>query len=171
MSTTPGEPTTQRGPTTRCELSESAAHDSAGGVRDQAVTRVEQQLARLFANIRIGWREAAVTVHPELSPLGYQVLVSVVSEEATTAGEIIERLQVDKSVVSRHVRQLLRFGLVDSIRDLDDHRARRLVATVLAKERVALARAVYEGRMGERLRTWSPEDLDRFTELLGSLAG
>lgn len=138
---------------------------------DAAVARVEREFGRLFARIRAGWREAAATVHPELQPSGYQVLISILSGEATTASAIVERLRTDKSTVSRQVRQLTELGLVDSIRDPDDRRARRLVATDLAKERVAIARAAYEGRIGERLRTWTAADLDHFAELLDSLAG
>jgi len=138
---------------------------------DEAVTRVEQELGRLFARIRVGWREAAITVHPELQPLGYQVLSSIATGKATSAGAIIERLQTDKSAVSRHVRQLKEWGLVESVPDPDDRRARILVATDLAQERVAIARARYEGRIGDRLRTWSEADLDHFVELLGALGG
>lgn len=136
---------------------------------DQAVTRVEQELGRLFARIRVGWREAAVTVHPDLQPLGYQVLVSITKGEATSAGAIIERLQTDKSAVSRQVRQLEALGLIESIRDPDDRRARLLVATDLARERVAAARAAYESRLAERLRAWSARDLEHFAELLDAL--
>lgn len=138
---------------------------------DEAVTRVEHELARLFARIRIGWREAAVTVHPDLQPLGYQVLVSIATGKATSAGAIIERLQTDKSAVSRQVKQLEELGLVESVRDPEDRRARVLVATDLAQERVALARASYEGRLGERLGRWSAEDLDHFADLLNALGG
>jgi len=136
---------------------------------EQAVARVEHELGRLFARIRVGWREAAVTVHPELQPLGYQVLVSITKGDATTAGAIIERLQTDKSAVSRQVRQLEALGLVESIRDPDDRRARVLVATDLARERVAIARAAYESRLAERLKSWSAHDLDRVAELLDAL--
>lgn len=142
-----------------------------GDALDQAVTRVEQELARLFARIRVSWREAAVTVHPDLQPLGYQVLTSIATGKATSAGAIIERLQTDKSAVSRHVRQLEQLGLVESVRDSDDRRARRLVATDLAQERVAIARAQYEGRIGERLRAWSAADLEHFADLLDALGG
>ncbi|KKX98617.1 MULTISPECIES: MarR family winged helix-turn-helix transcriptional regulator [Microbacterium] len=138
---------------------------------DQAVTRVEQELGRLFARIRIGWREAAATVHPDLQPLGYQVLTSIATGKATSAGAIIERLQTDKSAVSRQVRQLEQLGLVESVPDPDDRRARVLVATDLAQERVALARSQYEGRIGERLRNWTAADLDHFADLLAGLGG
>ncbi|MFJ2369251.1 MarR family winged helix-turn-helix transcriptional regulator [Microbacterium sp. NPDC087665] len=135
---------------------------------DQAVSRVEHELGRLFARIRVSWREAATTVHPDLQPLGYQVLTSIASGTATSAGAIIERLQTDKTAVSRHVRQLQELGLVESVPDPDDRRARVLVATDLAQERVALARSRYEARLAERLRRWSADDLDRFSELLAA---
>lgn len=141
------------------------------GELDQAVTRVEQELGRLFARIRIGWREAAATVHPDLQPLGYQVLTSIATGKATSAGAIIERLQTDKSAVSRQVRQLEQLGLVESVPDPEDRRARVLVATDLAQERVALARSQYEGRIGERLRNWTAADLDHFADLLAGLGG
>lgn len=136
---------------------------------DMAVARVEQELGRLFARIRVSWREAAATVHPDLQPLGYQVLTSIASGKATSAGAIIERLQTDKSAVSRHVRQLEELGLVESVPDPEDRRARVLVATELAQERIAVARAGYETRIKERLHAWSAADLDHFVDLLGAL--
>src|SRR3954451_2193057 len=107
-----------------------------GSELDQAVARVEHELGRLFARIRVSWREAAVTVHPDLQPLGYQVLTSIASGKATSAGAIIERLQTDKSAVSRQVRQLEELGLVESVQDPEDRRAKLLVATDLANERI-----------------------------------
>lgn len=145
--------------------------DAAIDDLDQAVARVEHELGRLFARIRVGWREAAATVHPDLQPLGYQVLTSILAGRATTAGALIERLQTDKSAVSRQVRQLEQLGLVESIPDPEDRRARMLVATPLAEERVALARSRYEGRIGERLRGWTAADLDHFANLVADLGG
>ncbi|MFB7250091.1 MarR family winged helix-turn-helix transcriptional regulator [Microbacterium sp. NPDC056234] len=151
--------------------SSPAASTIAGPELDEAVARVEHELGRLFARIRVSWREAAVTVHPDLQPLGYQVLTSIASGKATSAGEIIERLQTDKSAVSRQVRQLEELGLVESVPSPVDRRARVLVATDLAQERIAVARARYEGRIGERLRAWTAADLDHFADLLNALGG
>lgn len=149
-----------------------AREGETGGLDDPelaaAVHRVEHELGRLFARIRVSWREAAASVHPDLQPLGYQVLTSIASGKATSAGAIIERLQTDKSAVSRHVRQLEQLGLVESVPDPDDRRARVLVATPLAQERVALARSRYEARLADRLRPWSPADLDHFSALLAA---
>ncbi|MGF6822268.1 DNA-binding MarR family transcriptional regulator [Microbacterium sp. ZKA21] len=151
--------------------SSPAASTIAGAELDEAVARVEHELGRLFARIRVSWREAAVTVHPDLQPLGYQVLTSIATGKATSAGEIIERLQTDKSAVSRQVRQLEELGLVESVPSPTDRRARVLVATDLAQERIALARARYEGRIGDRLRSWTAADLDHFADLLNALGG
>jgi len=166
MSASPSEPVA-----TGDAASASDAESSAieGDELDQAIGRVEHELGRLFARIRVSWREAAITVHPDLQPLGYQVLISIASGKATSAKAIIERLQTDKSAVSRQVRQLEALGLAESVPDPEDRRARVLVATDLAQERIAIARARYEGRIGERLRSWSAADLDHFVELLGAL--
>lgn len=136
---------------------------------DAAIARVEHELGRLFARIRVGWREAAATVHPDLQPLGYQVLTSIATGKATSAGAIIDRLQTDKSAVSRQVRQLEEWGLIESVRDPNDRRARLLVATPLAQERVEIARSRYHDRIGERLRAWSADDVDHFAELIHAL--
>lgn len=175
MSASPDEPAGTGAPAAAPDGAPAAAAPDAAGSSevgsaelDQAISRVEHELGRLFARIRVSWREAATTVHPDLQPLGYQVLTSIATGKATSAGAIIERLQTDKSAVSRQVRQLEELGLVESVRDPDDRRARVLVATDLAQERVALARSRYEARLGERLRRWSAEDLDHFTELLAA---
>ncbi len=139
---------------------------------DQAVTRVEQELGRLFARIRIGWREAAATVHPDLQPLGYQVLTSIATGKANL-GRRDHRTAADRQVGGEPPGATARAAgtLVESVPDPEDRRARVLVATELAQERVALARSRYEGRIGERLRNWTAADLDHFADLLAGLGG
>ena len=127
--------------------------------RDAAIGRLEQELGGVIGRIRASWRDAAAQVHPDLQPLGYQVLVAIASGKATSATAIVDRLQTDKSAVSRHVRQLEDLGLVESRPDADDRRARVLAATDTARERLDLARRRYQTRMGERLTHWSVDDL------------
>lgn len=138
--------------------------------RDAAIGRLEQELGGVIGRIRASWRDAAAQVHPDLQPLGYQVLVAIASGKATSATAIVDRLQTDKSAVSRHVRQLEDLGLVESRPDADDRRARVLAATDTARERLALARRRYQTRMGERLTHWSVDDLGRVADLLRDLA-
>ncbi|WP_431804501.1 MarR family winged helix-turn-helix transcriptional regulator [Microbacterium sp. bgisy203] len=140
------------------------------GAREAAVARVEQELGAVFGRIRASWRDAAARVHPELQPLGYQVLAAIASGKATSASAIVERLQTDKSAVSRHVRQLEELGLVESRLDPDDRRARVLAITDLARERLSQAREHYQTRMGERLSAWTVDDLTRVSDVLRDLA-
>jgi hypothetical protein len=86
---------------------------SATSDRDAAIARLEQDFGALFARIRLNWREAAATVHPDLQPLGYRVLAALADGTVTSAGEIIDRFQTDKSAVSRQLRQLEELGLVE----------------------------------------------------------
>ncbi|MBG0718532.1 MarR family transcriptional regulator [Microbacterium sp. 2C] len=146
---------------------EMAAPDES---REAAVAQVEQELGAVFARIRASWRDAAARVHPDLQPLGYQVLAAIASGHATSATAIVDRLQTDKSAVSRHVRQLEELGLVESRLDPDDRRARVLAITDLARERLTRAREHYQARMGERLSVWSADDLALVSDVLRDLA-
>ena len=109
-------------------------------------------------------------MHPDLQPLGYQVLVAIAGGKATSATAIVERLQTDKSAVSRQVRHLEDLGLVESRPDADDRRARVLAATHVARERLAAARRRYQHRMSDRLSQWSVDDLGRASDVLRDLA-
>ncbi|MBN9176641.1 MAG: MarR family transcriptional regulator [Microbacterium sp.] len=143
---------------------------SATSDRDAAIARLEQDFGALFARIRVNWREAAATVHPDLQPLGYRVLVAIADGTVTSAGEIIERFQTDKSAVSRQLRQLEELGFVESRPDPADRRARVLAVTDLARERIAVARSDREARLGARLDAWSADDLALVSALLRDLA-
>lgn len=143
---------------------------SATSDRDAAIARLEQDFGALFARIRVNWREAAATVHPDLQPLGYRVLAALADGTVTSAGEIIDRFQTDKSAVSRQLRQLEELGLVESRPDPVDRRARVLAVTDLARERIAAARSDREARLGARLDAWSADDLELVSALLRDLA-
>ena len=144
--------------------------DAAAQAREGAILRLEQELGGVIGRIRASWRDAAAEVHPDLQPLGYQVLVAIVGGKATSATAIVERLQTDKSAVSRQVRHLEDLGLVESRPDADDRRARVLAATHVARERLAAARRRYQHRMSDRLSQWSVDDLGRASDVLRDLA-
>ena len=117
--------------------------------RDAAIGRLEQELGGVIGRIRASWRDAAAQVHPDLQPLGYQVLVAIASGKATSATAIVDRLQTDKSAVSRHVRQLEDLGLVESRPDADDRRGTRRHARARRRgARAGRGSAVRAGRDG-----------------------
>jgi len=139
-------------------------------VSEEAIAAVEEEFGRLFHRVRANWKQYAARVHPTLQPMGYKVLSMIVARGPVKAGELIDDLHTDKSVLSRQVRQLESLGLVESRIDERDARARLLVATPAAIERVVAVRAENQAELRARLATWRPDEVATFAELLARLA-
>lgn len=143
---------------------------NVGASVDEAVARVEEQLAFLFNRARTVWKEAAQQIHPELGPAGYKLLSTIVRHGSSNAHALSEHFDMDKSVVSRQVRILEEAGLVESRPDERDGRVRVLVPTEFAIERVQALRAVNQARLHAVLRGRTVAELETFAELLGGIA-
>src|ERR1700710_2456295 len=78
-----------------------------------ATDKVEQQLGILIRRARENLKRAASSVHPELSPFGYQLLAQVHKLGSVGAGALAGALDVDRSVLSRALRQLEKWELVE----------------------------------------------------------
>ncbi|MGW9403733.1 MarR family winged helix-turn-helix transcriptional regulator [Arthrobacter sp. NPDC055585] len=138
--------------------------------REQAQREVEQNLRLLTEVVRTRMREAARAVDPSLSLFGLKVLQLLKRSGPLHSGAVAEQLVVDKSVISRQSRQLETLGLIEVQPDPADGRARVLVLTPAAAERVT---AVQTGIMLDPavLGSWSTEDLHRFAGYLARLGG
>jgi DNA-binding MarR family transcriptional regulator len=147
----------------RPELSTDAAYE-------HAIASVEEQFGTLIRMVRANWKDAAAAVHPDLQPVGYKILGSLVHSGRMPASRLVETLSVDKSVLSRQVKLMEQLGFISVAVDPDDGRARLLEATPLGVERITAVHTTNQARLRERLRQWSPDDLERFAELLGRLA-
>lgn len=143
---------------------------AADTAADEAIADVEGQLSALFNRVRSNWRDYAASVHPELQPAGYKILGHLVRQGPAHAGVLAEQLHTDKSVISRQVRLMEQLGLVESTADASDGRARVLVATPLAVEKVTAIRRTNQAKFYELLRTWPEDDIRKFAELLGRLS-
>ena len=136
-----------------------------GGV-DEAIAQVEQQLAVLFGRARLLWKDAAAQVHPELKPVGYKILSTIVRLEETNAYVLADVLETDKSVVSRQVRMLEDARLVVSRADAKDGRARVLSPTPSAVELVRAAQARQQDRLRDLLRSRPVNEVRDFAGML-----
>ena len=136
-----------------------------GGV-DEAIAQVEQQLAVLFGRARLLWKDAAAQVHPELKPVGYKILSTIVRLEETNAYVLADVLETDKSVVSRQVRMLEDALLVVSRADAKDGRARVLSPTPSAVELVRAAQARQQDRLRDLLRSRPVNEVRDFAGML-----
>lgn len=145
--------------------------DSAGGQStslglDGAIADVEEQLSMTIGRIRQVWKDAAQRIHPDLQPVGYKILSTIVRLETTSAQTLTQLLDVDKSVVSRQVRMLEEFELVMSRPDDHDGRARVLSPTPQAVASVTAARASRQARLRTLLLSRSEAELRAFTDML-----
>ena len=136
---------------------------------DEEIASVEEQLRLLFVRVRAVWKEAAAAVHPDLQPVGYKILSSIVHRGRMHAGALADALEIDKSVVSRQVKQLEALGLAQSVADPNDGRARFIEATPAAMESVGLRGSRMQQQLYAQLRTWSGDDVDELARLLGRL--
>jgi len=137
---------------------------------DEEIASVEEQLRLLFVRVRAVWKEAAAAVHPDLQPVGYKILSAIVHRGRMHAGAIADALEIDKSVVSRQVKQLESLGLAQSVADPNDGRARFIEATPAAIETVGHKGSRMQRQLYSQLRTWSGEDVDTLAKLLGRLS-
>ncbi len=137
---------------------------------------LEVAFARLGPIIKQRMHSVATSIHPELRPAGWNVLRLAIwqcherPERPMTVSEIINSTQMDKSVVSRQLRDLKEWGLVTLTRSKDDARVFLVEPTDLAKARV---REIHERNRAEFRRAfaaWDPDDVRRLVALLGRLA-
>lgn len=137
---------------------------------DAAIAEVEAQLGVLFSRVRTIWKEGAQRVHPDLQPVAYKLLATLVRSGSCHAGALADMLATDKSVISRQVKFMEELGLIESAPDPADGRARILTATPKAVEKITAIQETNQARVRAKLGDWTPEDLSHFAALLARLA-
>ncbi|WP_104054472.1 MULTISPECIES: MarR family winged helix-turn-helix transcriptional regulator [unclassified Arthrobacter] len=136
--------------------------------RTKALHEVEENLRLLTETVRSRMRDAAKGIDPTLPLFGLKMLQLLKREGPLHSGAAADLLMVDKSVISRQSRQLEELGLIEVQADPRDGRARVLVLTPAAEERVG---SVQTGIMLDShiLDDWSAEELHEFAGYLSRL--
>ncbi|PYY36814.1 hypothetical protein DEJ16_02250 [Curtobacterium sp. MCJR17_055] len=146
----------------------TSAEDLALDATERAIAGVERQFLALAGSTRRTMREQAAQM--ELQPAGYRVLLEVVVNGSTGAGELAEALGYDKTALSRQLSALEALGFVTRERHAVDRRAVVVRATPDAVERVQRIRASARSAFRERLVTWPRTDLEDLARLLAALS-
>jgi DNA-binding MarR family transcriptional regulator len=147
-----------------------ASSDTTGEV-DAAIADVEEHLSMLFGRARSQVKDSAARIHPDLQPVGYKLLGTIVRLGETNASALAQTLETDKSIVSRQVKMLEDAGLVESRADESDGRARVLVATPMAVEKVRAVRSSQQERLRELLRSQPVDEVRAFAHMLQIVSG
>ncbi|WP_337059426.1 MarR family winged helix-turn-helix transcriptional regulator [Kineococcus sp. G2] len=135
----------------------------------EAADHLERELAVLLRRSRAISRETARTVHPDLEPEAYSLLVRLDDVGDARPSDLAAFFGIGKPTLSRQVQLLESLGLVERAADPTDGRAVRLRMSALGAEKVEAARAARRERLYARLQDWSEEDMTQLATLVARL--
>ena len=138
-----------------------------GLAAEEAVQRLERELGLLLRRARALSARTAAQLHPDLEPAALGLLALLQDEGPLRASDLVVRLGLDKSTVSRQVTNLVDLGLVDRAPDPDDGRAQVLTPSATGTERLAAIRAARRAHLRAELADWPVDDIASLGELLG----
>jgi len=135
----------------------------------EAFVRLEREIALLLRRARAISTRLAGELHPELDGAAYGLLALLQDTGPLRASDLVARLGLDKSTVSRQVANLVDLGLVDRTADPVDGRAQVLTPSAEGTARLARVRDSRRARWEADLNDWPAEDVAALAELLGRL--
>jgi DNA-binding MarR family transcriptional regulator len=139
--------------------------------KHEAFVRLEREIALLLRRARAISARLAGELHPDLDGAAYGLLALLQDTGPLRASDLVTRLGLDKSTVSRQVSTLVDLGLVERAADPVDGRAQVLTPSAEGSARLAAIREVRRARWEADLASWPAEDVATLAELLGRLNG
>jgi DNA-binding MarR family transcriptional regulator len=139
--------------------------------RSDALAELGMELSAMLAAARAFAAETAVLFDPPLSSAAFQIVQWLHGAGPMRSMQIADGLAMDRSALSRVLKQLAQAGLVDAHVDPQDGRATVYMLTEVARARMNDALALKGMRYEQRLAAWSNADICQLTELLRRLNG
>lgn len=134
-------------------------HPALGDLERELSVLVRRALRRL-------WTEASN--QGALDRWTYAFLVRL-SAAPMRVGEVARSFGIDKSTASRHLKRIVEGGLAEALLDADDARSSLVRITPFGKARLAEAQVARMEPLRLVFATWSEEDRQTLTRLLGKL--
>ncbi|UOY00801.1 MarR family winged helix-turn-helix transcriptional regulator [Blastococcus sp. PRF04-17] len=135
----------------------------------EAFVRLEREIGLLLRRARAISTRLASELHPELDGAAYGLLALLQDTGPLRATDLVPRLGLDKSTVSRQVAALVELGLVDRSADPVDGRAQVLTPSAEGSARLERIRGARRARWEDDMKDWPAEDVARLAELLARL--
>ena len=135
----------------------------------QAYVRVEREIGLLLRRSRAISARLSRELHPDLDGAAYGLLALLQDTGPLRASDLVARLGLDKSTVSRQVSTLVALGLVTRESDPADGRAQVLSTSPEGAARLSRIRDARRARWAADLADWPAEDVDTLGELLARL--
>jgi DNA-binding MarR family transcriptional regulator len=135
----------------------------------EAFVRLEREIGLLLRRSRAISARLASELHPDLDGAAYGLLALLQDAGPLRASDLVTRIGLDKSTVSRQVSSLVDLGLVDRAADPVDGRAQVLTPSAEGAARLARVRDVRRARWESDLSDWPASDVATLAELLHRL--
>ena len=136
---------------------------------DPAFVALEREIGLLLRRSRAISARLARELHPDLDGAAYGLLALLEDAGPLRASDLVLRLGLDKSTVSRQVASLVELGLVDRAADPDDGRAQVLTPSAEGSARLLRIRAARRARWESDLAGWPADDVATLAVLLERL--
>lgn len=135
----------------------------------EAYVRLEREVALLLRRARAISGRLGGELHRDLDGAAYGLLVLLDDAGPLRASDVVARLGLDKSTVSRQVAALVDLGMVDRAADPDDGRAQVLSISAEGHRRLSEVREARRARWEADLADWPVSDVATLAALLGRL--
>jgi DNA-binding MarR family transcriptional regulator len=132
----------------------------------EAYVTVEREIGLLLRRSRALSARLAAELHPELDGAAYGLLALLQDAGPLRASDLVARLGLDKSTVSRQVASLVALGLVDRAADPEDGRAQVLTPSAEGSVRLSRIRDARRARWEADLSDWAADDVATLGRLL-----
>ena len=137
----------------------------------EAFVRLEREIALLLRRSRAISARLAGELHPDLDGAAYGLLSLLQDTGPLRASDLVTRIGLDKSTVSRQAAHLVELGLADRAADPVDGRAQVLTPSAEGSARLARIRDVRRARWEDDLSDWPASDVATLADLLRRLNG
>src|SRR5690606_23962912 len=145
------------------------ARDATDDRHADALLAVEDRMGALSRRLQVLVKNAATAIDPSLPPTGFRLLRMIERCGSVQSSVAADMLGVDRSMISRQVRQLEELGLVETRSDPVDGRARFLALTEEGTRRMLEVNPTSRTIMYPLLTSWSVDELESFATQLGRL--
>jgi DNA-binding MarR family transcriptional regulator len=135
----------------------------------EAIVQVEREIALLLRRSRAMSARLSRELHPDLDGAAYGLLVLLEDAGPLRASDLVARLGLDKSTVSRQIGSLVDLGLVTREPDPADGRAQVLRTSPEGTARLSRIRDARRARWEADLSDWPVDDIATLGDLLGRL--
>lgn len=139
--------------------------------RSDALAELGTELSALLGAARAFAAETAALFDPPLSSAAFHIVQWLHGTGPMRSMQIADGLAMDRSALSRVLKQLAQAGLVDAYVDPQDGRATVYMLTEVARARMNGALVSKGMRYEQRLAAWSSTDICQLAALLRRLNG